>query len=49
MLNQNINLNNNLFDKEKFEMKATRDGYGGVWKACSMKINKKFRLEIKSN
>jgi len=28
MLNQNLKLNNDLFDKEKVPMKATRDGYG---------------------
>lgn len=28
MLNQNAKLNNDLFDKEKVAMKATRDGYG---------------------
>lgn len=28
MLNPNLKLNSNLFNKEKVEMKATRDGYG---------------------
>lgn len=28
MLNQNLKLNNDLFNKEKVAMKATRDGYG---------------------
>ena len=28
MLNQNVKLNNDLFDKQKVVMKATRDGYG---------------------
>lgn len=28
MINQNAKLNNDLFDKEKVPMKATRDGYG---------------------